>query len=121
VETRTSDTKRYYANRNCLLVLLKNAEHLLLSFVVLQFFLLCLEALASIILVRRWSYIRRAYIQAVSDCFRMRRHLLLERKALAELRKVSDFRMLRFLNFRLNRFDELKRILTFGLPKVVEK
>lgn len=121
VETRTSDTKRYYANRNCLLVLLKNAEHLLLSFVLLQFFLLVLEALVSMVLVRRWSYIRRAYIQAVSDCFKMRRHLFLERKALAELRKVGDFRMLQFLRIRLNRFDEFKRILAFGLPKVVEK
>ena len=48
VEFRTSDTKRFYANRNGLLVLLKNAQHLLLLLVPLQLGLLAIEALAGL-------------------------------------------------------------------------
>ncbi len=50
VEFRTSDTKRFYANRNSLLVLLKNARHLLLLLVPLQLGLLLLEGLVSLAL-----------------------------------------------------------------------
>jgi GT2 family glycosyltransferase len=40
IESRTSDTKRYYANRNNLVVVLKNSQHLLLLVVPLQLILL---------------------------------------------------------------------------------
>ena len=54
VEFRTSDSKRFYANRNGLLVLLKNARLLLLLLLVpLQLGLLVLEAVAALALVRR--------------------------------------------------------------------
>ena len=56
MEFRTSDTKRFYANRNSLLVLLKNAHNLLLLLVPLQLGLLLLESLASLAMVRRWSF-----------------------------------------------------------------
>ena len=55
VEFRTSDTKRFYSNRNGLLVLLKNAHLFLLLLVPLQLGLLAVEALAALLLVRRWS------------------------------------------------------------------
>ena len=48
VEFRTSDTKRFYTNRNNLLVLLKNAHHLLLLLVPLQFGLLAIEAVVGL-------------------------------------------------------------------------
>ena len=60
VEFRTSETKRYYANRNCLLVLLKNSENILLLLIPLQIFLLLVEATAALVLIRRWSFIRKS-------------------------------------------------------------
>ncbi len=121
VENRTSDTKRYYANRNALLVLLKNAEHLLLAAVVLQLALYLAEALAALILVRRWTFIRRAYFQAISDCIKLEPHIRRERAKAAAFRERSDFSMLQFLSWRLNRWDEIKRILRFGLPSVIPR
>jgi GT2 family glycosyltransferase len=121
VENRTSDTKRYYANRNGLLVLLKNCQHLLLLLVPLQLMLLAVEALAMYLVVRRWSYVRRAYLEAVRDCWRLRGHVLAERRRLRSFRRRGDFWMLRFLQPRLNRWREFRRLRQFGLPKVDSK
>jgi len=121
IESRTSDTKRFYANRNCLLVLLKNSQHLLLLLVPLQLALLAAEALVMGILTRRISHVRRSYLEAVLDCWRLRRHIHTERQRLKKLRRRSDFWMLRFLHGRLNRWRELRRFRRFGLPKVDNK
>jgi len=118
VEFRTSDTKRFYANRNSLLVLLKNARLLLLLLVPLQLGLLALEALVSILLVRRWSFLKRAYLDAVADCWRLRKHIRVERRRIRQFRRRGDLWMLRFLRVRLNRWDELQRLRRFGAPKV---
>lgn len=121
VELRTSDTKRYYANRNALLTILKSAQHLLLIVAVLQVLLLFCESLVSLILIRRWSFARRAYWEAVRDCFRMRAHILRERRTLNGMRRRSDWYMLRFLTWRLARWDDLQMIRALGLPKVTAK
>jgi GT2 family glycosyltransferase len=118
VESRTSDNKRFYANRNNLLVVLKNAQHILLLLSLFQAALLLLEAVASVFLVRRWGFIKRAYWDAFHDCWRLRKHIRAERRRILAFRKRSDFWMLRFMRLRLNRWDELQRIRQFGLPKV---
>ena len=118
IESRTTDSKRYYANRNDLLVLLKNAQHLLLLLVPLQILMLTVEALAMLIMVRRWSFIQRAYIEAIRDCWRLRAHVMDQRRRVRNLRRRGDFWMLRFLQPRLNRWRELRRFQRFGLPKV---
>ena len=120
VEFRTSDAKRFYSNRNGLLVLLKNCQHVLLLMVPLQCLLLCLEAMIGLLLVRRWSFIRRAYIEAFVDCWRQRKHIRSERRRIRAIRRRSDWWMLRFLRLRLNRWDELGRLRRYGLPKVTK-
>jgi GT2 family glycosyltransferase len=121
LEARTSDTKRYYANRNCMLVLLKNCQHLLLLMVPLQLALLAAEALAMGALSRRWSHVRHSYGQAMWDCWCLRGYVLAERRRLRALRRHGDFHMLRFLRLRLNRWDEMLRFRRLGLPKVDEE
>jgi GT2 family glycosyltransferase len=121
VEFRTSDTKRFYANRNCLLVLLKNAQHILFIAAFLQILLLCAEALAGLLLTRRWSFIRKAYLNALADCWRLRGHIFAERKRINSQRKRSDFWMLRFLRLRPNRWDEILRMRQMGIPKVTAR
>lgn len=118
VESRTSDTKRYYSNRNSLLLLLKNAQHVLLLLVFSQLLLLTLEALVSLLLVRRWSFIRRAYWDAVLDCWKLRRHILAERSRMRSLRRRNDFGMLAFLRLRPNRWDDVVNLWRRGLPRI---
>ena len=118
LEVRTSDSKRFYTNRNCLLLLLKNCQHVLLLLVPLQLLLLAAEAAASLVLVRRWSFIQKAYIRAVLGCWELRRHVFAERQRNRALRRRSDWRMLRFFRLRLNRWDEFLNLRRHGLPKV---
>jgi GT2 family glycosyltransferase len=118
VEFRTSDRKRYYANRNHLLVLAKNAQHLLFCSLVLQGFMLLIEALAAVIIVRRRSFIKTSYIDAIRDCWRLRKAILHRRKTFKQHRVRSDFWMLRHFRLRPNRWDELTRMLRLGPPKV---
>jgi N-acetylglucosaminyl-diphospho-decaprenol L-rhamnosyltransferase len=121
VECRTCDSKRFYANRNNLLVLLKNSRHLLLLLVPLQILLLTLEALVIGVALLRWSYIRTAYIEVLIDCWRLRRHILAERRRVQTFRQRGDFWMLRFLRPGLNRWRELKRFKRFGPLKIDSK
>ena len=118
VELRTSDSKRFYSNRNSLLVILKNAKNLLLLQAVLLTGMLLAEALFMLVMVRRWSFIRRAYFGAFGDCWRLRHHISAERKRVRQFRKRSDWWMLRFLRLRPNRWDELQRLRHLGIPKV---
>ena len=120
LEFRTSDTKRFYTNRNGLLVLLKNAQHLLLLLVPLQLGLLAIEAIAGLAMVRRPSFVKRAYWDAVMDCWRLRKHILAERRRIRRFRRRGDLWMLRFLRWRLNRWDEVQRLRRFGVPKVTD-
>jgi GT2 family glycosyltransferase len=120
VEFRTSDSKRFYANRNALLAVLKNAEHVLLLTFLLQALLLAAEAAVSLLVVKRWSHIQRSYLDAVADCWRSRQHLLSERRRLKTMRRRSDWWMLRFLRLRFNRWDEVVRMIRVGRPKVTE-
>lgn len=121
VAVRTSDTKRYYANRNGLLLILKNAEGVLLLLLPFQLLLLGMEACVGLLLVRRWSFIRRAYLDAVADCWKLRRHVLAERKRIAGFRRHSDWKLLRFLRGPLNRWQEFRNFRRHGLPTVVDK
>lgn len=117
-ELRTSDTKRFYTNRNGLLLLLKNCQNILLVLVLLQLLLLALEASVSLVLVRRWSFVRRAYLEAVLSCWKLRSHVISERKRNSALRQRNDWQMFRFFRLRLNRWEELKNLRRLGLPKV---
>lgn len=120
-ESRTSESKRFFANRNGLLFLLKNAQHLLLLLVVSYTGLMLLEMLVSLVLVRRWSFVRRAYLGAYADAWRLRSHLLAERRRIAGFRQRGDLFMLRFLRLLPSRFYDLKNVVALGLPKVDPK
>src|SRR5262249_16427914 len=118
VESRTSVTKRFYANRNSLLFLLKNAQHVLLLMLLPHLVFLTLEALAALVLVRSWSFLRQAYWEALTDCWRLGRRVQAEGKGIKSFRRHGDFWMLRFLRPLPSRWHELKRALRFGAPIV---
>ena len=120
VELRTSDMKRFYANRNTFLLLLKNCQNILFLLLPMQITLVAVEALVLGLVTRRWSYIENTFFKALSDCWRLRHHVRNERRKLAQLRARSDWWMLRFLCWRLNRWYELMLVRKLGLPKVMK-
>jgi GT2 family glycosyltransferase len=118
VESRTSETKRFLANRNNLLVILKNSRHILLLLLIPHLLLLLAEAVVSLILVRRWSFVRKSYFGAVAEAFGMFKHVADSRRSIQNFRRRSDFWMLRFLKLKPSRWVEIKRLLSVGIPKV---
>ncbi len=118
VESRTSETKRYLANRNGILFLMKNCQHILLLLLIPHLLLLLAEALASLVLVRRWSYVRKSYLAAMADAFRLLPHVCRWRRRIAGFRKRGDFWMLRFLRWKPSRWVEVRNLFQFGIPKV---
>jgi len=75
--------------------------------------LLAAEGGRGLVLVRRWRFIKRAYLGALADCWRLRHHILAERKRVREFRRRSDWWMLRFFRWRPNRWDEVRRLHQF--------
>lgn len=121
VAYQTSESKRYYTNRNCLLVLMKNCENVLLVVVLLNILLLAVESLAALVLIRRWSFVKKSYHGAVRDAFRMLPAVRKHRAEIRRFRKRGDFHMMRFFRWRLNRWDELLQTARMGVPKIAAR
>lgn len=121
LEFRTTDQKRFLTNRNSLLTLLKDGRHILLLLVIPQLMLLFVESLVGALLLRRWSFARESFWSVLRDLWRLRGHVVRERKRIATFRKRSDFWMLRFFRLRPNRWFEITRLFKFGLPRVDNK
>jgi hypothetical protein len=118
VEFRTTDKKRFLTNRNCILTLLKNGQHILLLPIIPLIALLFFESLVGSLLLRRWSFAKTTFLDVLRDCWRLRGHIAQQRKMVATFRKHSDSWMLRFFRLKLNRWFEIKRLFQFGLPRV---
>jgi GT2 family glycosyltransferase len=121
MEERASDTNRFHTNRNNLLVVLKNSRNVLLSLVLLQIALLLAEAFWQLLWTGRWSHIRRVYLAAIWDCWRLRGHIGIERRRVRELRRHGDFWMLRFLRAQFNRWEKRRHCAQFVLPGVTSR
>lgn len=120
-EFRTSAMVRFFTNRNCLLLWLQNAQHLFFGVVVLQVALLFIEALAALVLIRDVKFIKKAYFGAIADCWRLRRGILSARRRVAGYRRRGDVWMLRFLGWRLSRWQQFQMMRAMGIPKVSSK
>ncbi|MDE3066956.1 MAG: glycosyltransferase family 2 protein [Verrucomicrobiota bacterium] len=116
VENRTSDAKRFYANRSQLLTLLKNAQGPLLLLVFTQTALIALEAVVGAVLARRLAFVRWALFKPVADCWRLRHHVLQQRRHNRTFRRHGDWWILRrFFCFGFGRWADAKRLFKLGL------
>jgi len=116
-ENRTSVQKRFLANRNRLLTIAKCQQHVLLLMLVPCTLLILLEGVGTWILARSWSLANATCFAALTDFWRLRRHVWEERRRIATFRRRGDFWMLRFFRLRFGRWDEVKKILKAGYPR----
>ena len=121
VEARTSQTKRFLANRNGILFILKNAQHVLLLLIVPHLVLLMAEGCVGLLLFRSWGFLRQSYLAAIVGAWRLRGHVLGWRRRIRGFRQRGDFWMLRFLRLKPARWLEVKSLFTRGLPKVDQR
>ena len=115
-ENRTNESKRFYANRNQLLTLLKNAQGPLLVLVFNQVALIAVEATVGAILARRFSFVRWALLKPVADCWRLRGHVVAERRRIRSFRCRGDVWIIRrFFVFQFGRWLDVKRLFQAGV------
>jgi N-acetylglucosaminyl-diphospho-decaprenol L-rhamnosyltransferase len=116
VENRTNETKRFYANRNQLLVIFKNAQFLLLVLVLSQTMLITAEAVVGAFLARRLSFIYWSLLKPLAGCWRLRRHIFEQRRKNHLIRQHGDWWILRhFFRFGIGRWMDVKRLFKFGI------
>jgi N-acetylglucosaminyl-diphospho-decaprenol L-rhamnosyltransferase len=116
VENRTNETKRFYSNRNQLLVILKNAQSLLLVLALSQTLLIMAEAIVGTFLARRFSFFHQALLRPMADCWRLRRHILEQRKNNHLIRQHGDGWMVRhYFRFGFGRWTDVKRLFKLGV------
>ncbi|MGO8765420.1 MAG: glycosyltransferase family 2 protein [Limisphaerales bacterium] len=112
VENRTNGRRRFYANRNQLMTLLKNARGPLLLLAFTQLALIAAEAIAGAVLSRQLSFVNWALFKPLGECWRLRGHILAERRRNRGLRRHGDLWVLRrFFRFKFGRMSDLKNLL----------
>lgn len=116
-EHRTSVQKRFLANRNRLLCLAKNCQHVLLLLLLPCAATILAEGLVTWAATRKWSLARASSLDALVSFARMLGHIRAERRRIAGFRKRSDWWMLRFLRLGFGRWAEVSRALKHGYPK----
>jgi GT2 family glycosyltransferase len=117
VENRTSTQKRYLANRNFLLVLAKNSQHVLLLMLLPCAALILAEGFATLLMTRSWWVFQGTCLKPFLGFWRLRTHIREQRRRIKRLRRHSDLWMLRFFRFGFGRREELVKILKSGFPK----
>jgi hypothetical protein len=115
-ENRTNETKRFYANRNHLLAVLKCAHSLLLILAFNQLMLIIAEAMVGTLLARRFSFARSALFEPLASCWKLREHIRTERRRIRGFRKRGDLWILRrFFQFQFGRWMDVKRLFQSGV------
>jgi hypothetical protein len=110
---------RYLVNRNSLLVIFKNAQHILLLTGLLQVLMELAEGFLIWLISRSWKFAWNTYFKAVIDAFKMWPHVREMRRINRRIRRRSDWEMARlFLRFRINRWDMVKAFLKGRRPAV---
>ena len=116
-EHRTSTRKRYYANRNRLVSIAKDCQHVLLLLLIPSMMTVLAEGLVTLAATRDWSVARGTSFDAIAGFFRMRRHIFEERRRIASFRCRSDWWMLRFFRLGFGRWHEVAKALKGGYPR----
>jgi GT2 family glycosyltransferase len=103
---------RYHTNRNALVNIAKNAQHLLLVFLGTYTVLIMFEWTAILLLKRSLRMANDCTLRAVRDAWRLRGHVRKCRAWLHPRREVSDFKIvLRFLRPGFGRWREIASLL----------
>lgn len=117
VENRTSINTRFLANRNGLLVIAKNSQHLLLFMLLPCALLVMVEGLFVLLMTRNFKLASKITLGVFADFWRLRGHVLQERKRIRAFRRRGDFWMLRFFRLGFGRKHEIKILRKRGFPK----
>jgi GT2 family glycosyltransferase len=108
--------RRFYANRNQLVLILKNSDSFLSILAFTYICLIAAEAFAGALIGRCPSFIWWSVIKPVADCFRLRRHIGEERDKVSLYRQLGDYDIFRhYLKFGFGHWVDVKRFFPFKI------
>ncbi len=79
--------------------------------------LIVLEGMVVLLMTRNPAIAKKSCLDAFADFWRLRHHVLAERKRIRSFRRRSDFWLLRFFRLGVGRKYLIKDILKRGFPK----
>ncbi len=114
--SRTSEFRRFYANRNQLLTFLKNSNGPLVLLAFNFIFLMGLEAVAGAILARNFTFIRMSFFNPLADCWQLRYYIREQRHFIAGFRRHGDWWLARqYFRFEIGHWNDIKRFLQWKI------
>lgn len=117
---QTNEFRRFYANRNQILTILKNSNGPLLLLVFNQLALITAETVAGALLARSFSFIRMSLLKPLVDCWRLRGHILEQRRFIRSYRRRGDWWFTRrFFRFGFGHWEDIRRFLKWKI--VIDK
>jgi N-acetylglucosaminyl-diphospho-decaprenol L-rhamnosyltransferase len=117
---RTSEFRRFYANRNQILIIAKNSQGPLLLLIISHVALIAVEAVAGALLARKFSFILMSLFKPLADCWRLRHHVLEQRRIIRSYRQRSDWWITRrYFRFTFGHWGDIKRFLKLKI--VIDK
>lgn len=118
ITNRTSEKKRYYANRNHLLTVAKNSGNVLLLLLFPASLLLAIEGFVTLLMTHNWAAFKKTYLHSLASFYHLWPHIRRERAKLSPHRRHGDLWLLCFFRFRFGRAHEVKQILKKGFPQL---
>jgi GT2 family glycosyltransferase len=117
---RTSEFRRFYANRNQIITITKNSRGPLLILAFNHVLLITMEALVGALLARKFSFIRMSLFKPLADCWRLRHYILEQRRMIRGYRQRGDWWITRrFFRFGFGHWGDIKRFLKWKI--VIDK
>ena len=112
----TTGFRRSCANRNQLITILQNANGPLLLLAFNNVALITAEAIAGTLLARTPAFLVWALFKPVADCWRLRGHILSQRRAIRNYRQRGDWWMVRhFLRPGFGHWGDIKGFLKWKI------
>jgi N-acetylglucosaminyl-diphospho-decaprenol L-rhamnosyltransferase len=115
-QARTTEFRRFYANRNQLIIILKNSQSFLLLMVFTHIALIAVEALAGAVMARKFSFVTTSLFKPVADCWRLRGYIMAQRRFIRSYRLRGDWWITRrFFRLQFGHWTDIKRFLKPGI------
>lgn len=112
----TSEFRRFYANRNQLMMILINANSVLALMTLTYGALILAEALAGAALARNLRFVHTSAIKPWLSCLELRGHIRSRRRFLRGIRRHGDMWLIaHFFRWGFGHWDDIKRFLNLKI------
>jgi GT2 family glycosyltransferase len=115
-ESITTEFRRFYANRNQLLMILVNSSSVLSLMTLSYTLLIAVEAIAGVILSKKLSFFYTSVVKPWGSCYQLRGYIRQRRQFVKKIRVRNDWWLIaNYFKFGFGHWDDIKRFLKFKI------